>query len=131
MLQKRSKVIPRHNTGYDCGNLKPLAERTEISLVMGGIRLFRGDEEDQSAGAETQASVPVVVRYQQIQTRSQREYGLTAEQFGEKEGFGKRTRKERGKERRKQGNWWVQIMAAAAVEKGLYLGRRKPQALGS
>ena len=30
-----------HNTDYDCGNLKPLTERTEIPH-MGGIRLFRG-----------------------------------------------------------------------------------------
>ena len=66
-----------HNTDYDCKNLKPLAERTEISLMprelWGVLDCSEGDasEGDQST-SETQAPMPVVVQNQQIRTRRQR-----------------------------------------------------------
>ena len=66
-----------HNTDYDCKNLKPLAERTEISLMpresWGLLDCSEGDvsEGDQSTG-ETQAPMPVVVQNQQIRSRRQR-----------------------------------------------------------
>ena len=66
-----------HNTDYDCENLRPLTERTEISLMPRGswgvLDCSEGDasEGGQSAG-ETQAQMPVVVRNQQIRTRRQR-----------------------------------------------------------
>ena len=66
-----------HNTDYDCKNLKPLAERTEISFMpresWGVLDCSEGNasEGDQSTG-ETQAPMPVVVQNQQIWTRRQR-----------------------------------------------------------
>ena len=66
-----------HNTDYDFKNLKPLTERTEISLIprepWGVLDCSEGDasEGDQSTG-ETQAPMPVVVQNQQIRTRRQR-----------------------------------------------------------
>ena len=65
------------NTDYECGNLKPLTERTEISLLPRKpwepevLGCSEGDEGDKSTG-ETQALMPVVVQNQQIQTRRQR-----------------------------------------------------------
>ena len=53
------------NTDYECGNLKPLTERTEISLMPREswevLLDCSEDEQGQSAG-EAQAPVPVVVR---------------------------------------------------------------------
>ena len=60
-----------HNTDYNCGNLKALAERTISLMPQESWEVFdcsEDDEGDQSAGVETQASAPTVV--QQIQTRS-------------------------------------------------------------
>ena len=64
-----------HNTDYDCGNLKPLTERTEVSLMPREswevLDCSEGDEGDQSSG-ETQAPMPAVVQNQQIRARRQR-----------------------------------------------------------
>ena len=85
MLQNDLKCsIYCHYTDYDCGNLKPLAERTGISLLPRGswdseiLDCSEGDEGDQSAG-ETQAPMPIVVRGQQIRTHRQ---GKELEQSG-------------------------------------------------
>ena len=62
-------------TDYGCGNLKPLTERTEISLMPREswevLDCSESDEGDQSSG-EIQAPMPAVVQNQQIRTRRQR-----------------------------------------------------------
>ena len=68
-------------TDYGYGNLKPPTEHTVVSLMLREswevLDCSEDDNGDQSAG-EARIPVPVVVRDQQIPTRSQRKYRLAS-----------------------------------------------------